>query len=184
MIGSITKAIVESLRASEIIDAENISVVIANDDGEGTVNTALPAIAVAIKGSENSNTGEFIGGTITDEYIVQLAVIINFDNQAAADDEDFQYSQMDLANDIKLYMAKSFYSEYFKELRENYDFSMSYKGKETEQKRAMERELGEVDVFIFRLIYCCKTIQKSMLERPGAILPENVVIMQCGCNEE
>ena len=52
MSGEICKAIVTALRASELVDENNVSIVLANDNGEGTVNTDLPAIAVSVKGTE------------------------------------------------------------------------------------------------------------------------------------
>lgn len=85
MSGEICKAIVTALRASELVDENNVSIVLANDNGEGTVNTDLPAIAVSVKGTER-DTGEFIGGMIYNQYIVQLSVITPFENQAASPD--------------------------------------------------------------------------------------------------
>lgn len=172
MIGTITEAFINAIRASQLVDEENISVVIANDNGEGTVNTALPAVAVAVKGTEK-DTGEAIGGMPFNEYLVQLAVITNFDNQAASDDDKHQYRQMDLAYKLMIYLHQARNGEFFKELREGYDFQMAYKGVETEQTRAMERELGEVDVFVFRLMYICTFLSKEVMDMtPSAELKE------------
>lgn len=175
MIGSVTKAFVEALRGSQLIDENNVSVVLANDNGEGTVNTALPAVAIAIKGTEMDDvTGQYIGGLIQNEYIVQLAVIVPFDNQAASFDDNHQYDQMDLAYRVMMYIgacARGYIKtdggtviplHYFDELRQKWEFSMLYSGTETEQTRGMEREM-QVEVFVTRLIYRCKIVNKEQL---------------------
>lgn len=175
MIGSVTKAFVEALRGSQLIDENNVSVVLANDNGEGTVNTALPAVAIAIKGTEMDDvTGQYIGGLIQNEYIVQLAVIVPFYNQAASFDDNHQYDQMDLAYRVMMYIgacARGYIKteggtviplHYFDELRQKWEFSMLYSGTETEQTRGMEREM-QVEVFVTRLIYRCKLVNKEQL---------------------
>lgn len=192
MIGTVSKAFVTALRASNLIDKENVSVVLANDNGEGTVNTALPAVAVAVKGTEREN-GEFIGGMIDNEYIVQLAVISSFDNQAASEDDDHQFNQMDLAYKVMLYIsacARGFIKtssgewvplNFFQKLMEDHDFNVNYKGTETEQTRGMQNELA-VEVFVTRLIYLCKFIDKSTAELPSAILDQ--IDLNCLCRNE
>lgn len=194
MIGDICKAFVEALRASEMVEKENISVVLANDNGEGTVNTALPAVAVCVKNSER-DSGMYIGGVIENDFIVQLAVITAFDNQAASADVDHQYDQMNLAYKIMMYIAKCQRGyinspwgwkklTFFDDLRVKYNFSLTYKGTETESTRGMQNEMQE-EVFVTRLIYVCKFTSKELAseeERPGAILQYGGVHMDCGCN--
>lgn len=170
MIGSISKAFVEAIRASQLVADENISVVLANDNGEGTVNTALPAIAVTVKGTERDN-GQYIGGLIDNEFIVQLITIVSFDNQAASEDSDFQYDQMDLHYKLMRYIDKIQTGPFFRDLMSAHDFSLSYKGTETEQSRGFHRDV-EVEVQVARLVYCCKFLSKEAIcERPGAWLP-------------
>jgi hypothetical protein len=177
MIGAVTKAFVEAIRASELVEADNISVVLANDDGEGTVNTALPAIAVAVKGSDNEK-GEFISGMPENEYIVQLAVITNFDNQAASEDMDHQFDQMDIAYNLMLYLHKAQYMPFFDDLRKKYDFSMKYNGVETQQTRGMASDF-EIDVFVFRLVYTCTFLSKEIMDDRAKAPLEKVIMEYC-----
>lgn len=191
MIGEVCKVIVDALRASELVAANNVSVVLANDNGEGTINTELPAIAVSVKGTEHAS-GEFIGGMIYNQYIVQVSVITAFDNQAASPDDNHQYNQMDLAYKVMLYLAacnrgmvKSTTGEYiplpyFKELREKYGFSLLYRETETYQTLAMEREIAELPVHSTRLIYMANFIDKEMNEDDSFIL--EAVDMKCMCD--
>lgn len=191
MIGSVTKAFITALRESNLIEKENVSVVIANDDGEGTVNTALPAIAIFVRGNDR-DVGEFIGGLIQNEYIVQLAVITPFDNQAASADDDTQYDSMDLPYKVMTYIAQCARGsvktedgkwvpvDYFKKLGADYDFNINYRGLETEQTRAMEREMGDIDVFVTRLIYVCNFVSKELVER-GDSAPLEGFTLDCGC---
>lgn len=179
MIGTVTEAFIEAIRASDLVCSENISVVIANDNGEGTVNTALPAVAISVKGY-NRSTGEFIGGVPYTEYLVQVIVITDFDNQAASEDMRHQYNNMDLSYRVMLYLNQLRLTDFFSELRKTADFSYLYEGIETEQTRGMVRELGEKDVFVHRLIYRCTFMDKQTIcNRPGAVLPEDGIIQHC-----
>lgn len=171
MVGSIAKAIIEALRASKLIDDNNISVVLANDNGEGTINTALPAIAISMKDTEGYS-GSYIGGMIQNTYVVQVIVITNFDNQSASPDKDFQYDLMDLPYKVMRYLAACnkgqirnesnewVHVPYFDELKKKYDFNLNYKGTLTEQTRGMARDM-EIDVFVSRLVYYCSFTSKE-----------------------
>lgn len=179
MIGSITKALIESLRASELVSNENISVVIEDDNGEGIVNTALPAIAISVKNSE-TGSGQFIGGMLQNQYRIQLAVITALDNIAGSPDEDHQYEQLDLAYKVMLYLYKVQHSEFFKKLMEGFDFALAYRGTETEQTRGMANELEDIRVNIQRLQYEGTIISKEIpAGEDGATLEDVNVI--CGC---
>jgi hypothetical protein len=191
MSGEICKAIVTALRASELVDENNVSIVLANDNGEGTVNTDLPAIAVSVKGTER-DTGEFIGGMIYNQYIVQLSVITPFENQAASPDDDHQYDQMNLAYKVMLYMAacsrgviKNSAGEwvpldFFTELRQKYGFTLLYKETETYQTIAMEREMANIPVHNTRLIYMANFVDNSTYEQDSFLC--DAIEMKCLCD--
>lgn len=179
MIGSITKALIEAFRASELVAQENISVVIEDDNGEGVVNTALPAIAISVKNSE-TGSGQFIGGMIQNQYRVQVAVITALDNIAASPDEEHQYDQLDLAYKVMLYLYRVQHTEFFKNLMEGFDFALAYHGTETEQTRGMANELEDIRVNIQRLQYEATIISKEIpAGADGAVLGYVDVI--CGC---
>lgn len=195
MQGDIAKAFITALRAGSFVDTENVSTVLANDNGEGTIDTALPAIAVAIKGTEKEN-GEYIGGLMSDDYIVQIAVITNFDNQAASPDDDYQYEIMNLPGRVKMWLAACSRGyavapdgsvselDFFKELGMKYDFNVNYRGEHTEQTRGMHNKF-EQPVFITRLIYLCNFTHKDVGEIPGVLIPDkDHIIMKCGCNSK
>lgn len=183
MIGSITKAFIEALRDSELVCMENVAVVIANDNGEGTVNTELPAIAVSVKGNA-INGGQYIGGLLENEFIVQIIVITRFDNQNASPDMGHQYNDMNLSYKVMRYLNKVSNSDYFKQLRDDFDFSYTFRGIETNQTRGMRSEF-EIEVFVHKLIYTVKIIDKetSNDNTVNIILPDGGVHMLCKCDE-
>lgn len=182
MIGTVSRVFVDAIRDWALVPVDNISVVLANDNGEGTVNTALPAVAVAVKGTEDSRT-QWIGGMIEQDYVVQLIVITNFDNQAASPDLNHQYNMMDLSYKLMLYINSIKNGPLFEQLMKDYDFSINFRGVETEQTRGMENEM-EIEVFVHRLVYLCKFVSKESSIEPGEILPEDGIDMNCLCETQ
>lgn len=182
MIGIVSKAYIETLRYSQLANDYNISLIIANDSGESIVNTALPAIAVCVKGSARGSDGQYIGGLINDDLIIQLAVITNFDNPNVADDDNYQYDQLDLSAKIRDYIASESKNDIFTELGKKYDFSPVYQGIEVEQTRGMRNDF-EIKVNVHKIIYTAKFIDKEQLCNSGnsAILEE--VDMICANGE-
>lgn len=179
MIGTVTQAFVEALRASEFLENGNVSVVIANDNGEGTVNTALPAVGVSVKGVDRE-IGEYIGGMIEQQYIVQLIVMTLLDNPSASEDEGYQYEQMDLHYKVMLYVNQVRHAEFFRTLMQNHDFNINFRGVETEQTRGMGRDF-ETKVNVHRLVYVCEFLSKE--SNLDTMIDLEHVEMNCQCGE-
>lgn len=190
MVGTVTYAIVEALRTAGFVDAENVSVVAANDDGQGVVNTALPALAVNIQRTEEDGQ-QYIGGMIQNDYLLQVSCIINFDNAAFSPDDDTQKENLNLGYRVMRYLAacdRGYYRDslgnavnitLFDELKQNYDFHLQYRGLETYQTRAFSRDVGEQEVMVERVMFRVTFVTKDMDDTFGDTL--EAVHMKCGC---
>lgn len=175
MDGKVNQAFVNALRSFDLVKNENMGIVIAGEDGEVIINTALPAIAVHTRGLD-SNSGTYIGGTFQQGYSIDVCVIINLDNFSASPDNYFQYNQMDLAYRLANLLNKYEYIPFFDELRKEHDFSMVLNGIRSDVRRGFIRDMEDIKLKVYKINFRAGFLNKDLIEENTGLPLERVEI--------
>lgn len=161
MIGTLTDTFVAALREAPVVTENGVNVSVMNDEGQGLVNTPLPAVVVHVRNSNKPTV--FIRGGICDWFDVSLNVLVDFDNYSVTPDGGIQTKMRNMAYEIRRYIEKVKRGPLFSTLIDEYDFFPLYRGIETYQTAAFVGTVGK-DIDVFRILYQCTALDKQNLE--------------------
>lgn len=177
MLGEVVKAYVELLRSSPVICDNKISVCLANDDNEGMINVALPALAVGILDSPEAT--RYIGGNIQDNIIITFSVITKMNNPSLTPDGGRQYNAISLAYEVRNFLESNVdTSPLFEDLRKMFDFYATYKEMKSWKSKAFHKELATTVDVLTVVYYGTLFDKRQVLCRPTAEVSEAEVILK------
>lgn len=157
MFGEVMDIIVKTIRGAKELKPAKLSVIAITTDETQTVNTPLPAVAVAFE--ESMNADVFIGGMIRDRFNIRICVMADLTNFSWSADGGEQAKLLSLAHSVRNVIEKAKATKAYSELYAKYDFYPLYKGFRTYQRIAMRNDFKK-EISVIELVY-----QTTMLDK-------------------
>lgn len=151
--------LIKTLRGDKALKSAKVSVLAVSVDETQTVNTPLPAVAIAF--DESMDAEVFIGGMIKDKLSIRLCVMVDLTNFSWSQDGSEQSRMMSLAHSVRNAVEKAKGTKVFDELYKKYDFFPIYQGFKTYQRIGMRKEFQK-EISVVEIVYQTTMLDKSL----------------------
>lgn len=151
--------LIKTLRGDKTLKSAKVSVLAVSVDETQTVNTPLPAVAIAF--DESMDAEVFIGGMVKDKLSIRLCVMVDLTNFSWSQDGSEQSRMMSLAHSVRNAVEKAKGTKVFDELYKKYDFFPIYQGFKTYQRIGMRNEFQK-EISVVEIVYQTTMLDKSL----------------------
>lgn len=151
MVGYISQAVANALKAWEPLSSANVIPVRATDGDSVVVNTPLPAVAIHVLGEAGSDNegGTAFGGSIRQYFELSLYMMNTLVNYTFSDDGGAQTVLLDMADEIIRCMELS---DKLTGIRQNHDFNVQFDRMESDTTYGSGQTL-QVPVDVQKVVY-------------------------------
>lgn len=148
MVGYISNAVANALKAWPTLGGVGIIPVRATEGTTVLTNTPLPAVAVHVVGDDGEGN-TFLGGGIRQYFELALYVLLPITNYSFSADAGAQSDILDVSDEVIRCMEQSIELE---EVKRKHDFNIQYDRMDTETTYATQGSLS-VTVDVHKVIY-------------------------------